>query len=153
MMSQTAVKVPDEIATIPDALVLTDQDRAVIARRARIGLFKALAAQAVMMALAVLVSWFVAGFAAGASALIGAAAYFVPNALFAMRLFVGYYGPKRSSSLTFFVGEALKLLVVGGVIVLVAWRGGDWLVWPAFLLGLLAVMKGYVLLLVMRRLP
>lgn len=153
MMSQTTDGMRVAVATIPDALVLTDQDRAVIARRARVGLFKALAAQAAMMALAVVVAWLVAGVAAGASALIGAAAYFVPNALFAMRLLLGYYGSKRSSALTFFVGEALKLLVVGGVIVLVAWRGGNWLVWPAFLLGLLAVMKGYVLLLVMRRLP
>lgn len=153
MMSQTTDELRGTVATIPDVLVLTDQDRAVIARRARIGLFKALAAQAAMMALAVGVSWIVAGFAAAASALIGAAAYFVPNALFAMRLLLGYYGPKRSSSLTFFIGEALKLMVVCGVIVLVAWRGGDWLVWSAFLLGLLAVMKGYVLLLVMRRLP
>lgn len=153
MMSQPIGEAHGTVTTVPDTLVLTDRDRAVIARRARVGLFKALAAQAAMMLLAVLVSWLVAGFAAGASALIGAAAYFVPNALFAMRLLLGYYGPKRSSSLTFFVGEALKLLVVVSVIVLVAWRGGDWLVWPAFLLGLLAVMKGYVLLLVMRRLP
>jgi ATP synthase protein I len=153
MMSRTTKEAAGAVKTVPDTLVLTDQDRAVIARRARVGLFRALAAQAAMMMLAVLVSWLVAGIAAGASALIGAAAYFVPNTLFAMRLLLGYYGPKRSNSLTFFVGEALKLMAVAGIIVLAAWRGGDWLVWPAFLLGLLAVMKGYVVLLVMRRLP
>lgn len=152
-MSRTTKEAAGAVKTVPDTLVLTDQDRAVIARRARVGLFRALAAQAAMMMLAVLVSWLVAGIAAGASALIGAAAYFVPNTLFAMRLLLGYYGPKRSNSLTFFVGEALKLMAVAGIIVLAAWRGGDWLVWPAFLLGLLAVMKGYVVLLVMRRLP
>ena len=137
----------------PEALVLTDQERAIIARRARVGLFRALGAQAFTGMLAVLVSWGIAGFDAGASAFAGAAAYFVPNALFALRLLLGYFGPRRPGSLAFFWGEALKLLAAAGVVVLVAWQAGDRLVWPAFLLGLLGVMKGYVVLLAMRRMP
>lgn len=137
----------------PGTLVLSDQDRAQIAHRSKVGLFWALAAQAFTGTLVVLIAWGFAGIDAGASALIGAAAYFVPNALFALRLLLGYFGPKRSGSLAFFFGEALKLLVVSGVVVLVAWRWGGWLVWPAFLLGLLGVMKGYVVLLALRRMP
>ncbi|CAM5782613.1 ATP synthase subunit I [Castellaniella caeni] len=136
-----------------DRLVLSDADRAAIARRSRVGLFWALAAQAFMALLVVLGAWGVAGKDAGASAFIGAAAYFVPNTLFALRLLLGYFGPKRPGSLAFFWGEALKLLAVAGVVVLVAWRWSGWLVWPAFLLGLLGVMKGYVVLLALRRLP
>src|SRR5690606_40207504 len=89
-------------------LVLTDQDRAAITRRASSGIVRTLAAQAAMSGVAVLVSWLVAGNAAAVSAFIGAAAYFVPNALFALRLLVGLFGPLRPSPFTFFVGEAVK---------------------------------------------
>jgi len=141
---------------LPDAarpLALSAADRAAIARRSRVGLFRALAAQAFTGMLVVLGAWGIAGKDAGASALIGAAAYFVPNALFALRLLLGYFGPKRPGSLAFFWGEFLKLLTVAGVVILVAWQWAGWLNWPAFLLGLLGVMKGYVVLLALRRLP
>lgn len=134
-------------------LVLGDAERALIARRSRVGLFWALAAQAFTGMLVVLGAWGIAGKDAGASALIGAVAYFVPNALFAMRLLLGYLGPRRQGSLAFFWGEALKLLATALIVVAVAWRWGGWLIWPAFLLGLLGVMKGYVVLLALRRLP
>ncbi|HEX7386099.1 MAG TPA: ATP synthase subunit I [Castellaniella sp.] len=147
--------VPDAQASNPEfaTLVLSDADRTRIAKRSRRGLFQALAAQAVVGLLVVLAAWGFAGFDAGASALIGAAAYFVPNALFALRLLLGFWGPKRPGSLAFFWGEALKLLATALIVVAVAWHWGAWLVWPAFLLGLLGVMKGYVVLLVLRRLP
>ncbi|TAN27314.1 MAG: hypothetical protein EPN31_12365 [Castellaniella sp.] len=134
-------------------LKLSDQDRVRIARRSRIGLFQALSAQAVTGLMVVLGAWGFAGSDAGASALIGAVAYFVPNALFAVRLLLGYLAPRRPGSLVFFWGEALKLLATALIVVAVAWRWGGWLVWPAFLLGLLGVMKGYVVLMALRRLP
>lgn len=137
----------------PEPLVLGDEDRALVARRSVVGLYRALAAQAFTGMLVVLVAWVIAGIDAGVSALIGAAVYFVPNTLFALRLLLGYFGPGRPGSLAFFWGEALKLLFAALVVVLVAWRWGGWLVWPAFLLGLLGVMKGYVVLLALRRMP
>jgi ATP synthase protein I len=127
------------------------QHAALNARAGR-GIVKGLTAQAIMGGLAVLVCWAVAGTAAGASALIGAGAYFVPNALFAVRLLLGLFGAKQASPLTFFWGEAFKL----GSAVLLLWLavhlGRTWLVWPALLLGLVCVLKGYVLLLVFRKL-
>ena len=145
---------PDGGSSEPaELLVLSDQERLLIARRSRVGLFRALAAQAFTGMLVVLGAWWIAGKDAGVSALVGAAAYFVPNTLFAMRLLLGYFGPKRPGSLAFFWGEMLKLLMAAAVVVLVAWRWGDWLNWLAFLLGLLGVMKGYVVLLALRRLP
>ncbi len=106
-----------------------------------------------MLVFAVAVSWLVAGGSAAASAFIGAAAYFVPNALFALRLLVGLLGPAQASPLTFFVGEAFKLGSAVLVLGMVAWLGSSWLVWPAMLFGLLCVLKGYVLLLMFRKLP
>jgi len=114
---------------------------------------RALAAQAGTGMLVVLLAWLIAGTNAAVSALLGAAAYFVPNAFFALRLLAGYWAPARAGSLVFFWGEAFKLLAAAGVVVLVAWHWGGWLNWLAFLLGLLGVMKGYVVLLALRRLP
>jgi ATP synthase protein I len=134
-------------------LVLTEHDRAAIKRRASNGILRTLVAQAVMGAAAVLISWWVAGGAAAVSALVGACAYFVPNAFFALRLLLGLLGPVKSNPFTFFIGEALKLGSAVAVLVLVAWLGRDWVVWPALLFGLLFVLKGYVLLLAFRKLP
>lgn len=136
-----------------ERLVLSERDRAAINRRASTGIMRTLAAQAVMSAIAVAVSWWVAGTGAALSALVGAAAYFVPNALFALRLLVGLFGRVKPSPFTFFVGEAFKLGSALLVLGLAAWLGRDWVVWPAMLFGLVCVLKGYVLLLMTRRLP
>lgn len=134
-------------------VVLSDEERIAMTRRASSGIFRSLVAQATMGCVAILASWLVAGTDAAVSALIGAAAYFVPNAFFALRLLVGLFGSSRASPLTFFVGEAFKLGSAVLVLGLAAWLGRGWLVWPAMLLGLLCVLKGYVLLLLFRRLP
>src|SRR5690606_39600102 len=93
----------------PDvAIVLSDADRERLRYKAGRGLLRALAAQAVMGLAAGAVSWLVAGVDAGASALIGAAAYFIPNALFAMRLPMGLLSARPASPFTFFMGEIAK---------------------------------------------
>jgi len=109
------------------------------------------AAQAIMACLAVLVSWMVGGFAAAISAAAGAGAYFVPNALFAVRLLVGLFSQGRSNPFSIFWGEALKLGSAVMLMALTVYLGGAWLVWPAFLFGLLCVLKGYVLLIIFGR--
>ncbi|NYT65670.1 ATP synthase subunit I [Alcaligenaceae bacterium] len=124
-----------------------------IMRRASHGLVRVIIAQAIVAFVVVLLSGLVSGSAAAISAFIGAAAYFVPNALFAMRLLFGFFGPAKSSPFTFFVGEAFKLGTAVVVLALAAWYGHEWLVWPALLLGLVGVLKGYVLLLLFRKLP
>lgn len=134
-------------------LVLSDHERMMIMRRASQGLVRVIVAQAVVAFVIVLLCGLVSGSAAAVSALIGAAAYFVPNALFAMRLLFGFFGPVKSSPFTFFVGEAFKLGTAVVVLALAAWYGREWLVWPALLLGLVGVLKGYVLLLLFRKLP
>lgn len=134
-------------------LVLSDRDREALNLRASNGIVRTLVAQAVMLVVAILVSWLVSGGEAAVSALIGAAAYFVPNALFALRLLLGLLGPVKSSPLTFFVGEAFKLGSAVLIMGLAAWLGRGWLVWPAMLFGLVCVLKGYVLLLMFRKLP
>jgi ATP synthase protein I len=136
----------------PEGLEFNDADLAALNARAGRGIVRGLVAQAIMGGLAALVSWVVAGPFAGLSALAGAGAYFVPNALFASRLLLDTSGTRRPGPLAFFVGEALKLGLAVALLGLAANLGRAWLVWPAFLLGLLCVLKGYVLLLAVRRL-
>lgn len=140
-------------STVSKPLVLTDDDRRTITRKASHGLIRVLMAQAGMAFMAVLVSGFVGGKAAAVSALVGAAAYFVPNALFALRLLLGIFGAARPSPFAFFWGEAFKLGGALTILALAIWLGGDRLVWPALVFGLFGVLKGYVLLLVFRKLP
>lgn len=140
-------------ATVESRLVLSEADRATLKFKAGRGLIRVVVAQAVMGLAAALISWLIAGAGAGASALIGAGAYFVPNALFAMRLLLGLLASKPASPVAFFMGEIIKL---GSAVVLLAlavhlWQ--SWLVWPALLFGLVCVLKGYVLLMLFHKLP
>lgn len=137
----------------PTRVVLTEQQRTALRKRSGGGIARALVAQAVMLVFSVVVSWLVAGSYAALSALVGGLAYFVPNALFALRLLMGLLRTSEVSPFTFFIGEAFKLGSAMVVLGLVAWQGQSWLVWPALLFGLLCVLKGYVLLLMFRRLP
>ncbi len=134
-------------------IVLTDEERARVGRRANQGLIRALVAQAGMAVFAVVLSGLVAGGNAALSAFVGAAAYFIPNLLFALRLLAGAFGPVKTGPMAFFWGEAFKLGVATLILGLAAVKGEGWLVWPALLLGLLCVLKGYVLLLAFRKLP
>ncbi|MFT0851982.1 ATP synthase subunit I [Achromobacter sp. F4_2707] len=134
-------------------IVLTDEERARIGRRADQGLKRALVAQAGMAVFAIVLAGLVAGGNAALSALVGAASYFIPNALFALRLLTGAFGSMKAGPMAFFWGEAFKLGTATLILGLAAWNGDGWLVWPALLLGLLCVLKGYVLLLAFRKLP
>lgn len=137
----------------PARVVLTEQQRQALRKRSGGGITRALVAQAVMLVFSVVVSWLVAGAHGALSALVGGLAYFVPNALFALRLLMGLLGTAQANPFTFFIGEAFKLGSAVVVLGLVAWKGQAWLVWPALLFGLLSVLKGYVLLLMFRKLP
>lgn len=140
-------------ADLPKPIELTESQRESLRRKSGQGILRVLGAQSVMLAFAVGVSGAVGGWGAAVSALVGGMAYFLPNALFALRLFVGLWGSRQSSPFTFFIGEAFKLASAVVVLGLVAWFGKQWVVWPALLFGLLCVLKGYVLLLMFRRLP
>ncbi|WP_331716307.1 ATP synthase subunit I [Orrella dioscoreae] len=133
-------------------VVLSAGERAAVAARAKRDLLRTIFAQGLMALVAALVAWGVAGPAAGVSALAGAGAYFIPNACFGLRLLLDIYRPGGANPFTFLFGEVLKL----GLTVLLLWAivrvGGDHIVWPALLVGLLCALKGYVLLLMFRKL-
>src|SRR5690606_17293839 len=142
-----------DMSPIPEPVVLTPEQRSRMARRAGQGIVRTLAAQAFMGLLAIVLSAWISGASAAASALISAADYFVPNALLALRLLLGLMGGGNAGALSFFWGEAFKLGFAVLTLATAAMANTGWLVWPALLFGLLCVLKGYVLLLFFRKLP
>jgi len=136
---------------VVEVLVLSDADRAALNAQASRGLLLALAAQGAMGLAAAVIAGVVGGAAAGWSALAGAGAYFIPNALFALRLAVSVRAGK-ASPFTFLSGELIKLFATALLLWLISRVTQDWLVWPAALLGLILTLKGYLLLLMFRRL-
>jgi len=132
---------------------LSANEQAQLARRSRQGIVRLVGAQGALGLAAILLSWVVAGRFSALSAAIGSGVYFLPNALFALRLLAGLWRGAPASVATFFVGEALKLACALVLLALAVWLFGSWLVWPAMLFGLVAVLKGYVLLLALGKLP
>jgi len=86
-----------------------------------------------------------AGWNALVSALAGAAAYIVPNAVFALRLLLGL-AAGQANAMTFFVGQLVKVALAVTALVLTAWLGQSWLVWSALMWGLCCALMGYALL-------
>jgi len=152
--TQTVKQMPAvESQTDTEAIVLTPEQRARLAKRSSLGIVKILTAQAFLALVVVVISWWLGGNEAAASALVGAGAYFLPNSLFAVRLLIGLMGGANATAMSFFWGEALKLGSAIAILGVAAWQFSDWLVWPALLFGLIGVLKGYVVLLALGKLP
>jgi ATP synthase protein I len=135
----------------PDKLELTAADLAQINKRSRLELVQIVKAQALLGSVVAILAWLIAGVDAGLSALAGAGTYFVPNAIFALRLYLATFRPGGSGPVLFLVGEMLKIGAAVGLLWLVARVGGDRVQWLAVLVGLIAVLKGYVVMLMFGR--
>ena len=134
-----------------EKLELTAADLAQINQRCRLELVLIVKAQALLGSVVAVLTWTVAGVDAGLSALAGAGTYFVPNMIFALRLYLATFRPGGSSPMLFLIGEMLKIGAAVGLLWVVAHVGGDRVQWLAVLVGLIAVLKGYVLVLVFGR--
>lgn len=148
---QDAMRGTPEQGQADRVLVLSDADRAALNAQASRGLLLALAAQGALGLAAAVIAGVVGGAAAGWSALAGAGAYFIPNALFALRLAFSVRSG-RASPFTFLFGELIKLFATALLLWLLSRVAQGWLVWPAALLGLILTLKGYLLLLMFRKL-
>ena len=147
--NQTDIESDTEVKVV----VLTPEQKQRLARRSSLGIVQILSAQALLALVATLLSGWLGGMNAAASALIGAGAYFIPNAVFAVRLLSGLMGGGNANATSFFLGEVFKLGAATALLGLAAWQFHDWLVWPALLFGLIGVLKGYVVLLAFGKLP
>jgi|GEM_PF-475521 len=146
VQTQAQIKVQAQTSeAVPE--VLTESDIAQINARARVELLQVIFAQALSAVIVALLAFLIAGFDAGWSALAGSGAYFVPNVLFALRLFLATFQPAGSSALVFLAGEFLKVGAAVGLLWLLAHVGGERVVWLAVIAGLTAALKGYMLVL------
>ena len=138
-------------AQMPEKLQLTVADLAQITQRARLELVQIVKAQALLGLVVAGLAWLIGGVDAGLSALAGAGTYFVPNVIFALRLYLSTFRPGGSGPMLFLVGEMLKIGAAVGLLWVLARLGGDRVQWLAVLAGLIAVLKGYVLVLMFGR--
>ena len=86
---------------------------------------------------------------AALSALLGGAACFVPNGLFALRLAMSARRPQGASAATFFVGEFVKLGSTIALLALIAWAYKD-VVWLALVVAIIAALKSYMVAFLLR---
>ena len=151
MTDVSKASVPSGLDQEQVPLALTEADLAQINARARLDLAQVVFAQVAAAVVVALLAWLIGGFDAGWSALAGSAAYFVPNFLFALRLFLATFRPGGSSPFVFLVGEFLKVGAAVGLLWLLAHVGGERVVWLAEIAGLIAALKGYMLVLMFGR--
>lgn len=131
-------KETDDVPAAPTPEQLAEFDR----HSARL-LARSILVQLTVTVVVAALAWMVSGPMAGVSALVGAAACSIPNALFALRLLFGIFRPKGTSSATFFLGEFIKLVSTGALLGLAAKLGQDVLVWPAVFIGLVVALKSH----------
>lgn len=130
----------DEVVPIP---VISSEVLARLTREAQRELLESTAVQLVVCAVVAVLALIVGGAGAGLSALVGAAIYAVPNSLLAFKLLLNTQRPDGGSPATVLVGEFLKVGLVVALLWLTARLGGELLVWPAMLAGLVAALKSY----------
>ena len=132
------------------AIKLTDADRLKIDVRARRELLFTVVAQSLVGVVVALIFFAFGGVSAALSSLAGSAAYLVPNAVFALRLWVATYRPGGASPEVFLIGEILKVGAAVGLLWLIAHLGGEQVNWIAVLVSLVATLKGYIVLMMFK---
>lgn len=132
-----------DAASGTDRVVLSEDDKKRLAFRARRDLFRVLTAQVAAAAMVALVFGLISGVGSAVSALLGAACYLAPNAVFVLRLVLATFKPQGAGAATFLIGNALKILVAIGLLWLLADVEAGRLDWVAAVIGLIVALKGY----------
>lgn len=135
-----------------EAISLTPEQRQRMSAAAVRGLLNTVLAQLVALLIATLITLVVSTSWAALSIIAGGMTYLIPTALFVLHLVLRLLSQKPATATMFLVGEAIKIGVAMILMVLVIKVFGTNLVWPAFFVGLLVVLKAYVLLLVFKKL-
>ena len=105
--------------------------------------YRILGSQAIAALLVGLLFSFLSGFSSGISALLGAACYLAPSAVFVFRLLIASVQSRSVGAGTFLIGNALKLLVTLGLLWSLAEVGSGRIDWIAAIVGLIVTLKGY----------
>jgi ATP synthase protein I len=112
-------------------------------------MFRIVLLQILTTAVVSLLSALIGGAPAAISALLGGAACFIPNGLFALKLAAASRRPQGTDAAVFLVGEFVKVVSTIALLALVVATYKN-LGWLAMLVSIIAVLKSYVLALLIR---
>jgi ATP synthase protein I len=112
-------------------------------------MFRIVLLQILTTAVVSLLSALVGGAPAAISALLGGAACFIPNGLFALKLAAAARRPQGTDAGVFLIGEFVKVVSTIVLLALVVATYKN-LVWLAMLVSIIAVLKSYVLALLIK---
>lgn len=117
-------------------------------------MFRIVALQVLTTAVVSLASGLIGGPHAAISALLGGAACFIPNGLFALKLAAAARRPQGSDQAmsqagVFLVGEFVKVVATIALLALIVASYRN-LVWLALIVSIIAVLKSYVLALLIK---
>jgi ATP synthase protein I len=112
-------------------------------------MFRIVLLQILTTAVVSLLSALVGGAPAAISALLGGAACFMPNGLFALKLAAAARRPQGTDAAVFLIGEFVKVVSTIALLALVVATYKN-LVWLAMLVSIIAVLKSYVLALLIK---
>ena len=96
--------------------------------------------------IAAMIAGLLGGLPALFSALLGGLCCVVPNGLFALRLFASAQKPGGADTMSFFIGQFIKIALTIALLGAVAWLYRD-LNWLALIAGFIVALKSYILLL------
>lgn len=134
-----------------EAISLSPEQRIRMNAGAAKGLAQIIMTQFAILVIVTLLAGLIGGFDSLWSAFAGGMVYLIPSALVVMQMLMRLYAGANASVASFFIGEAIK---IGGSIILMGLLvrfAGDGIVWPALLIGLVAVLKAYVLLIIFKK--
>jgi ATP synthase protein I len=112
-------------------------------------MFRIVLLQILTTAVVSLLSALIGGAPAAISALLGGAACFIPNGLFALKLAAAARRPQGTDAGVFLIGEFVKVVSTIALLALVVATYKN-LVWLAMLVSIIAVLKSYVLALLIK---
>lgn len=112
-------------------------------------MFRIVALQVLTTAVVSLASGLIGGPHAAISALLGGAACFIPNGLFAFKLAAAARRPQGTDAGVFLVGEVVKVVATIALLALIVASYRN-LVWLALIVSIIAVLKSYVLALLIK---
>lgn len=133
------------------AVKLSPEERLRMNAQAAKGLVQILIAQLAMLMAVTVLTGLVSGKWSMLSVFAGGMAYFVPTAIAAAQMLMRLYANADASVGGLFVAEGIKIAGTIAILVLLAKFAAGYIVWPALLLGLISVMKAYLLLLMFRK--
>ncbi|MDP4590183.1 MAG: ATP synthase subunit I [Burkholderiaceae bacterium] len=128
-----------------EPIQLSDQDKRLIAHKSRAMLMWLAISQLLAGLFVSALFGIFSGQAAALSALAGAASYWLPNTLAALRLALSSFRPQGSGPVALLVIFLSKMLIAAVLLYFVAIYGGEQVNWLAVLLGLIATLKGYAI--------